>query len=305
VEPVRGAVVVEGQDVTKRRPEQRRLGVVFQSYALFPHMTVLENVMFPLRMRGWSRGRARDKAREALRLVRLEREKAMPAQISGGQMQRVALARALVFDPRVLLMDEPLGALDRELRLGLQIEFRALQEELGATVLWVTHDQEEALALADQVAIMREGRFEQVGTPEDVYSTPVNAWVASFLGHSNQVPVESMARRNGYVEVRVAGHPGALKASGSQAEAGEGLVFALRPEHIRIASAGEPGAGYEWCSGRLRSQVFMGDHFHMEVEIFGDHIWTVRSERRTSQPGDDVRIGWRPEDAQLLPLGNA
>ena len=204
--PDSGAVCIDGVDVSRMPAHRRDVGMVFQKYALFPHMTILDNVAFPLRMRGVTTGERRLKALDALRAVGLEgMEKRLPAQLSGGQQQRVALARAIVYRPPVLLMDEPLGALDKKLRERMQIEIKHLQESLGATVIYVTHDQEEALTMADRIAVMNRGRLEQVGTPAELYERPANPFVASFVGETNLLDGELVATAGKEWTVRLAG----------------------------------------------------------------------------------------------------
>src|SRR5688572_12513830 len=186
VRPTTGEIYLGGQAITRRPPFKRNVGMVFQNYALFPHMTVFENVAFPLRMRRLRRGEIEAKVGQALDLVRLTGYEARyPRQLSGGQQQRVALARALVFNPPVLLMDEPLGALDKKLRQQMQLEIKHLHEQLGITVIYVTHDQEEALVMSDEIVVMRNGRIEQIGTPRGVYDDPRNNFVADFIGEAN------------------------------------------------------------------------------------------------------------------------
>ncbi len=301
-----GRVELDGLDITHLAPERRGMGVVFQNYALFPHMTVLQNVMFPLLMRDVRKEAAAARARDALRLVRLDIDGASPTQISGGQMQRVALARALVFDPAVLLMDEPLGALDRRLRAELQLEFRVLQERLGTTVLWVTHDQEEALVLSDRIAIMRDGRIEQVASPAQVYTEPANTFVASFLGDVNTVHVRIVEA----TQEKVIFAPLNDEAHKFQAIGGDGLgdvaVLTIRPERLSLLSAHENGrTGYDGCQAVIRDVIFLGDRVRVEVEVFGGQIWTVVLPPNAvggswARRGAVVALGWRQVDARLL-----
>jgi ABC-type Fe3+/spermidine/putrescine transport system ATPase subunit len=193
--PDAGVIEIAGRDVTGTPAEKRNVNTVFQSYALFPHMSVLDNVAFGPRMRGLGRAEREKKAKELLELVRLDGEgKLMPAQLSGGMQQRVALARALANEPAVLLLDEPLGALDRTLREDLQRELRRIHQSLGITFVYVTHDQEEAFGLADRLALMREGRFVQIGDPGSLYDNPASAWVANFLGSTTEATVRSIPK---------------------------------------------------------------------------------------------------------------
>src|SRR6266851_546094 len=197
-QPTEGRILLDGRDVAQTPPHKRNVNTVFQSYALFPFLTVEENVSFGLRYQTVTRDEVRKKTAEALALVRLEGyHKRRPGQLSGGQQQRVALARALVLNPAVLLLDEPLGALDAKLRKALQIELKALQEEVGITFIYVTHDQEEALTMSDRLAVMSSGRVEQIGTPQEVYESPADAYVADFLGAANLLEIVISERVDG------------------------------------------------------------------------------------------------------------
>jgi putative spermidine/putrescine transport system ATP-binding protein len=235
--PTEGRIYLEGRDVTGLAPYERDVNTVFQDYALFPHMTVLENVEYGLRVRRVAREERRARAAEALAMVQLTGFGGRkPGQLSGGQRQRVALARALVNRPKVLLLDEPLGALDLKLRQEMQIELKHIQQEVGLTFVYVTHDQEEALTMSDRLAVFSRGRIEQVGTPAEVYERPATGFVAGFVGTSNVLSGEA-ARR-------VTGSPAA---------------FTIRPEKIRLASAGaEPGAEEYAADGRVRDVAYIG-----------------------------------------------
>jgi iron(III) transport system ATP-binding protein len=242
--------------------ERRRLGMVFQSYAIWPHMTVFENVAYPLRVRRRSAADIRDLVLKALRLVEMEgfAERPAPA-LSGGQQQRVAIARALVFEPKVLLLDEPLSNLDAKLRLQMGDEFRSIQKRLGMTTLYVTHDQSEAMALSDRVVVMDRGRIQQVGAPEEIYRYPANRTVAAFFGTPNLLPanVEACARIDGgRVRLDVAGQGwrGRCEAA-AEVPAGRAVTVMVRPEDISISSAGAGNNGLQW-SGRIAHTIFRG-----------------------------------------------
>jgi putative spermidine/putrescine transport system ATP-binding protein len=264
-QPDAGQVVLGGQDVTRQPPYARDVNTVFQDYALFPHMTVGENVEYGLRVKGVKRQERRRRAGEALALVRLEGFGGRkPVQLSGGQRQRVALARAIVNHPRVLLLDEPLGALDLKLRQEMQTELKRIQEEVGITFVYVTHDQEEALTMSDRIAVFNQGRIEQIGSPTEVYERPANEFVAAFVGISN-----------------------VLDRGGRR--------FTIRPERIRFASdgAGEPGT--------VRSVVYVGSVTRYLVELErGGEITVVRQNdsapRAEVRDGQSVTVAWRPED---------
>jgi len=239
VTPSSGTIRIGDRDISRLPPEKRGLGVVFQSYALFPHYDVFENVAFPLRLRRLPEADIRAKVAHALDLVDLGPfAKRRIAALSGGQQQRVALARAIVFSPPVLLMDEPLGALDRKLREQLQTEIKRIQRDIGATVLYVTHDQEEALSMSDRLAILRHGRIAQIGSPDDVYARPVSPFTARFLGESNFVPVRQIGRDGDSIIVETEGAtPRRLPAAASPVRVPAGAIIGMiRPEAIRIGA---------------------------------------------------------------------
>jgi putative spermidine/putrescine transport system ATP-binding protein len=270
--PDSGRVLFDGEPVTDLEPHGRDIGVVFQSYALFPHMTVVDNVAFPLLTRRRPKAERRAAARQMLELVQLSgMERRRPASLSGGQQQRVALARALAAQPRLLLLDEPLAALDRQLRESMQMEIKRLQSQLGVTTIAVTHDQGEALTMSDRLAIMRDGQIEQYGTPEDLYRRPASAFVATFLGEANLIPVTG----------------GRLAGFGTDAD-GTGTAV-LRPEDIRLASGHGPA-----LEGVLRMKVFQGSRFRLEVDHpeVGKLVVSVPAETDTSAltPGCNVRL---------------
>jgi len=306
--PDAGQVLLAGRDITHELPERRGMGVVFQNYALFPHLSVLDNVMFPLQMRGTARDVAQGKAELTLGRMALDPSlnRARPTQLSGGQQQRVALARAIVFDPAVLLMDEPLAALDRRLRQSLQFELRHLQAELNTTVIYVTHDQEEALVLSDRIGVMRDGRFEQIAAPEEVYRRPCNAFVANFLGNSNSLAV-TVRRRSSQAVVLSPDSDGALELHGVAADpssdARTGLLV-LRPENIRI-HASDPGDAPNRYTAVVRDLAFVGDHLRVEVTLPAGETWTISLHPDSltcgiPRTGDEVVLTWAAEHARLL-----
>ena len=254
--PSEGRVLLDGKDVSDTPPNRRHVNTVFQSYALFSHLTVAENVAFGLRFTKSSRDEARARVDRALSLVRLEgfRDR-KPHQLSGGQQQRVALARALILNPSVLLLDEPLGALDAKLRKALQIELKALQEEVGITFVYVTHDQEEALTMADRVAVMNEGWIEQVGSPREVYEEPTSAYVADFLGVSNLLDAEAVgSSADGRCRVRLGDFE--LLASCGHTSARGPVKVVVRPERVRVEASGETGENR--LPGRIERVVYAG-----------------------------------------------
>ncbi|CAN5729726.1 ABC transporter ATP-binding protein [soil metagenome] len=254
--PTSGQILLDGVDMCQTPPHKRHVNTVFQSYALFPHLSVLENVAFGLRFTSASKEEARRRAKDALTLVQLEGfEKRRPNQLSGGQQQRVALARALVLSPRVLLLDEPLGALDAKLRKALQVELKAIQERVGITFVYVTHDQEEALTMSDRLAVMSEGHIEQVGRPEQVYEEPLTEYVADFLGVSNLITAEAEEREiDGCVRVRI-GDFALLAGRGDMEATGEVRVVA-RPERVVVEPSGTQGTNR--IPGMIERVVYVG-----------------------------------------------
>jgi len=249
--PDAGAIFLGERELTFLPPHQRGIGVVFQSYALFPHMTVLANVSYPLRVRGFSKSEIHERARRALDLVQLSGfEDRAISQLSGGQAQRVALARAIVFEPPVLLMDEPLSALDRKLRETMQTEIRRIHERVGATTIYVTHDQREALALSDRVVVFNTGRIEQIGTPEDVYDRPSTLFVADFVGDSHFIPVT--------VEAGVAQINGRALKLAQLTPLAPHQFLVLRPERLELGPP-DAEAEYNRFDGKVLRRVFFGD----------------------------------------------
>jgi spermidine/putrescine ABC transporter ATP-binding subunit len=300
--PDEGRIHVDGREITRLPAHARGFGMVFQSYALFPHMTVAENVAYPLRMRGVAGPKRDELVSRHLRMVELEElGQRYPPQLSGGQQQRVALARALVFEPPVLLMDEPLGALDRRLRQSLQFEIKRIHEELGATVLYVTHDQEEALAMSDRVAVMREGRIEQSGEPRAVYEEPVTTFVASFLGETNLLEVDVVAASGPGTTVRHRASDQCFELPFSLH--GHQATISVRPESLRLDSPDLPPI----LQGRVASVAFMGDSWRCEV-LVGDHSLVTRHSVHEGQPpaaGNPARVSLLPGGARIIKVTHA
>ncbi len=297
--PTAGSIRVGDQDVTMLAPNRRNIGMVFQKYALFPHMTVRQNIAFPLRMRHLARGQSADKRIDAmLELVQLHGlQHRYPHQLSGGQQQRVAVARTLVFDPPVILMDEPLGALDKKLREAMQFEIKRIQERIGATVIYVTHDQEEALTMSDRVAVMHKGRVEQIGTPSDLYANPDSAFVADFVGSINFVPgiVCGQDRSHTGIKVRnaVIHVPTQTGRSTYRHREGAAVRIAARPEHISIAPYQDHDA--RSLSGTIETIVFAGATRTAFVRLHGSPDLVLRADLPSSfsslpQRGSDVAL---------------
>ena len=292
----RGKVLIDGQDVGGVPVHARNIGMMFQNYALFPHMSVAENVAFGLEVRGRSRDEVAERVKAALAMVRLGGlEQRKPKQLSGGQQQRVALARALVTRPKVLLLDEPLGALDKHLRQEMQVELRRIQRQVGITTIFVTHDQEEALTLSDRIAIFDSGRVIQEGAPMEVYERPVTRFAAGFLGEANflagqvvSIEPSGLAR----IALEIGGEASCRLASG---QAGQSVLLALRPEKITLGTAAQ--AGPNAVRGKVADVVFSGNSTTYRVSV-ADRIITLFRQNLTetlAAPGSEVVLSWSPE----------
>ena len=298
-----GEIILEGERIDNVPPYRRDIGMVFQNYALFPHMTVEENVGFPLKVRSLPAGEIAAKVRQALAMVRLEGfATRRPAQLSGGQQQRVALARALVFQPKLVLMDEPLGALDKQLRENMQYEIKHLHENLGITVVYVTHDQSEALTMSDRVAVFEDGVIQQLASPQELYEQPANAFVARFIGENNRLPGRVVELRPDMCTVEVGGS--LIRATPVQVQAvGDVTTLSLRPERVLIGA--EPGTLPNVVDARVEELIYLGDHLRVRLSVCGDDAFIVKvpnaaGGHRDVQPGQDLRIGWTVEDCRAL-----
>jgi len=262
--PDGGQILLDGEDMAQTPPHKRNVNTVFQSYALFPHLSVSDNVAFGLRYKDVSKQEIRQRVGEALELVQLTGfEKRRPGQLSGGQQQRVALARALVLNPAVLLLDEPLGALDAKLRKRLQIELKALQEEVGITFIYVTHDQEEALTMSDRIAVMSQGRVEQVGGPKEIYEEPATAYVADFLGVSNLMDAEAVGAASGGYRVKL-GDFELVAGKGEQSGTGH-VKVTIRPERVVLEDGGQTGENT--MPGMVERTVYVGSIMQILVNL--------------------------------------
>ncbi len=263
--PSGGEIMLDGESLAAVPPDRRNVNTVFQSYALFPHVDVLDNVAFGMRYQKVKRGERERRAREALALVEMETMAGRrPHQLSGGQQQRVALARALVLRPAVLLLDEPLGALDAKIRRQLRVELKSLQEEVGTTFIFVTHDQEEALSMSDRIAVMNEGRVDQVGTPREVYESPATLFVADFLGVANTIEVEVVGSEQGACVVKVG--EAVLHAGGGDLEARGAASVVVRPERIEVLPHGaEPRPNC--LPGLVDRTIFVGSNLQVMVRL--------------------------------------
>ncbi len=301
--PDRGRVSLDGIDLTRVPPYSRGLGMVFQHYALFPHMSVFANVAFALRMRKTPAAEVRRAVGDALAMVHLEgMEDRLPSQLSGGQQQRVSLARALVYRPRMLLMDEPLGALDKKLRERMQIELKQIQQQVGITVLSVTHDQEEALTLSDRVAVMNHGRLEQIGSADQLYEAPESRFVADFIGETNFLDVRADSVEGGWMTVSSPSMAGFRVPTRPGVAARGEVQLSIRPEKIVFVDEDSEMACS--ASGVVEEIVYMGDTSRFYVRLGAGEQLVVKQHNRHGvrlpARGDQVVIGWSPENCVAL-----
>jgi putative spermidine/putrescine transport system ATP-binding protein len=300
IRPDQGQLLFGDRDVTRLAPHKRDIGMVFQNYALFPHMDVQTNIAYPLRLRGVSRDEQARRVQAALQTVRLAGFGARRIdELSGGQRQRVALARAIVFEPRIVLMDEPLSALDKQLREHMQIELRELHHQLGTTTIYVTHDQREALTMSDRVAVVDGGRIVQLDTPRVLYEEPANRFVADFIGESSLLA----AQREGDAW-RCAGQ---LLRPGGTAPAGPRALLMLRPERVRLLSDGEAAEGLNILHAQVGAVIYQGDSVLLQArlsdgsEVAARGVPHAGSLAHPPEPGQTVRLGFRIADTVLLP----
>ncbi len=305
--PTAGEILLEGKPLSRLPPHRRAIGMVFQNYALFPHMSVAENIAFPLSVRGVAGdeiGRRVDKALDMVQLAGFGSRK--PAQLSGGQQQRVAVARALVFEPKIVLMDEPLGALDKQLREQMQLEVRRLHQRLGVTMVYVTHDQHEALTMSDRIAVFHRGRVQQLDRPERIYEQPINAFVARFIGENNRLDGRIEGVAGPRCTVRIAGDALVDGSLAAPLPAGAAVTVSLRPERVQIGG-GAPtiGAnGHCRLTGKLREVIYLGDHVRARVALPGNDDFTVKrpidEAHRLPAIGEPVELAWAPEHCRAF-----
>jgi putative spermidine/putrescine transport system ATP-binding protein len=298
VEPTSGRVLIDGQDHTLTPVHHRGIGLVFQHYALFPHLTVAENVEFPLRMRGRPGAEIKSRVRDALAMVQLDHLAArFPRELSGGQQQRVALARSFVYQPSIILMDEPLGALDKKLRDHMQIEVKRLHRETGTTIVYVTHDQEEALALSDRICLLNHARIEQLGTPQEIYARPATAFAADFIGISNIFRGRFEADPSGLA--RLVTPQGSFQAPAhAVAQPRQEAALVVRPEQMALG-AGAANA----VAGRVADTVYAGSETRVLVDLDGGGTVIARLPPGRAPPplGEWATLGWDPDAAVLVP----
>jgi spermidine/putrescine transport system ATP-binding protein len=301
-QPTSGSILLHGQDISRLPPYQRSVNTVFQSYALFPHMTVAQNISFGLEMLGKPKAEAAETVSAMLKLVRMEQLRDRRTdQISGGQQQRVALARALAPRPKVLLLDEPLSALDYKLRKDMQIELKRLQHETGITFIFVTHDQEEALTMSDRIAVMSQGKILQIGSPREIYDHPAERFVADFIGDTNFLSAQLLSSEGGRAQLKL--------SSGSEISAdlpegfspGGSVTAVIRPEHASVAPGGSGGE----ISGTLENIVYMGTDTHYHVRLPDGGAFVVRSQNLRDESesftrGQEVAVVFKTDALQVL-----
>ncbi|ATU94289.1 ABC transporter ATP-binding protein [Phyllobacterium zundukense] len=297
--PTSGAIWAGGKRIDSLPPHKRNMGVVFQNYALFPHMTVFENVGFPLRMRGISRADITERVRKALEMVQLgSLADRRPSQLSGGQQQRVALARALIFEPEVVLMDEPLGALDKQLREQMQLDIRDLHRRLDLTIVFVTHDQSEALTMSDRIAIFNRGKIEQIGKPSDIYDHPSTQFVAEFIGETNLIsgPIQNID--GGTARVQLPGGQEVVVETAADFRQDGNICLSIRPERIRVKR--ESGTGNN-ITATVSDVVYHGDHLRLMLRSNGQPF-VVKTDRSQPPPsiGEEVHLSFLPADCWVV-----
>ncbi len=305
--PTSGEVLIHGKPMGKTPPYQRPVNTVFQSYALFPHMTIFDNVAFGLQMKGVTKADIAPRVKEALAMVRLPGyENRKPKQLSGGQQQRVALARALVNRPEVLLLDEPLGALDLKLRKEMQLELKTLQREVGITFIYVTHDQEEALTMSDRIGVMSKGKLLQLGTSLDIYEAPNCRFVADFIGETNFVSGKVLSATDGKAEFEADGLHMTAEA-GPDVQSGQSATLAVRPERIRLTTE-QPDDTPNAFAGQITESIYIGTDTHYRVNLTPNVSVRIRRQNTvpigmpalTGPSGTAVWVSWHPESARIL-----
>jgi putative spermidine/putrescine transport system ATP-binding protein len=307
--PDAGDILLDERSIADVPPHKRNIGMVFQSYSLFPHMTVADNVGFPLRMRSkLSHEDARRRIADMLALVQLGHLSGRyPRQLSGGQQQRVAMARALVSHPRLLLMDEPLGALDKKLREQMQVEIKRIHRSVGTTVIYVTHDQTEALTMSDLVVVMHQARVAQAGTPRALYERPANLFVADFLGDSNLLPAKIVQAWGDEVVAEI-GSGDTIHAMRPEraATAGERVTVLIRPEDMSVGTVRGLTGARPSLAGVVKDLSYHGDTFKLEVAVGGDvlRVKVARESGAGMQPGQAIFLTWKPEAVRVLPAGD-
>ena len=302
--PTHGEIYLADRPIKNMPPHKRDIGMVFQNYALFPHLTIEENVAFPLAVRGVPKAEVRERVRGALRMIKLEDlARRRPGQLSGGQQQRVALARALVFNPQLVLMDEPLGALDKRLREHMQLEIKHLHETMGITVVYVTHDQSEALTMSDRIAVFNDGIVQQIDRPDALYERPVNSFVANFIGENNVLAGTVENIQQDYCRVALA-HGGTVVARAvNVAGAGAQTSVSVRPERVTILADGAGADAPNRLPATVKESIYLGDHALAVLQVAGNGEFMVKlppGGHAGLGNGQPVSIAFRPEDCRAL-----
>jgi putative spermidine/putrescine transport system ATP-binding protein len=302
--PTHGDIYLADRSIKNMPPHKRDIGMVFQNYALFPHLTIEENVAFPLSVRKVNKAEAKERVRAALRMIKMESlAYRRPGQLSGGQQQRVALARALVFNPQLVLMDEPLGALDKRLREQMQLEIKQLHETMGITIVYVTHDQSEALTMSDRIAVFNDGIVQQIDRPNVLYEHPVNSFVANFVGENNMLAGTVETVEQGYCRVVLASGGSVMARAANVAGAGATTSLSVRPERISILADGAACEGPNRLPATVQNTIYVGDHALAVLQVAGNEEFMVKLQSgahdRLSH-GEHVSITFRPEDCLAL-----
>lgn len=302
-QPTAGSIVIDDEDITNILPHERCVNTVFQNYALFPHMNIFDNIAFGLKMKKVNKEEIKQRVTNMLKMIQLQGfENRMPNQLSGGQMQRVAIARAVINNPKVLLLDEPLGALDFKLRKTMQLELKQLQKSLGITFIFVTHDQEEALTMSDRIAVMKDGIIEQLGTPEDIYEKPKSEFVAGFIGETNILQGTVISSEKNTALLKLKDSEQTFKVSKTGLKIGEALSTALRPERIKVKSCLEQE---DVClQGKIKDRIYTGTSFKTIVELDNGKLITVNEpageEFRQVNEASPVYISWNIEKLVVM-----
>ena len=298
-----GEIRLNGKPINNIPPHKRGIGMVFQNYALFPHMTVGENLSFPLEVRGLEKSQRELKVKNALDMVQMsDFIGRRPAQLSGGQQQRIALARSLVFEPELVLMDEPLGALDKQLREHMQYEIKHIHEQLGVTVVYVTHDQSEALTMSDRVAVFDDGRIQQLATPADLYERPDNAFVAQFIGENNRLKAVITETQDGLVKTKTAGGTQFIAKSVNCGEVGSFATLSVRPERVSVGVEGE-----NTTKAKVLELIYLGDHIRCRMRVEKDDEFIVKVPNSSNHThlvvDEETIVSWSSEDCRALDIG--
>jgi putative spermidine/putrescine transport system ATP-binding protein len=300
--PTQGEIYLRDQPLHHLPPHQRDIGMVFQNYALFPHMTVAENLAFPLTIRHLNKSDIKDKVNRVLDMIKLkDLANRYPAQMSGGQQQRVALARALVFEPKLVLMDEPLGALDKQLREHMQLEIKQLHEMLELTIVYVTHDQSEAMTMSNRVAVFNDGVIQQMDSPSAIYEKPDNAFVAQFIGENNTLLATNNGAEGNFYRASLDDGTTILAHKVRPSSPGKKIMLCIRPERVRVNN---PQAGSQQVKARIQQFIYLGDHVRMMTEVAGQGNFMVKLSSADMSadwvPGSEVTLSWLPENLRAL-----